>query len=72
MPIVAPAEQGSIEGSTAVGTVSACAVWVLLLSVGGGARADEEGLSQGPDLLTSVLFTLTAVSLGVLTLGVSS
>ena len=72
MPLLACAEQGSSEGSIVLGAASASAVAVLLLLVGGAARADEEGnLSQGPDVLTSVLFTLTAVALGVLTIGVS-
>ncbi|CAK0782976.1 hypothetical protein CVIRNUC_006171 [Coccomyxa viridis] len=63
-------EQGSGGGSVILGAASACAVGALLLLVGGAARADEEGFSQGPDVLTSVLFTLTAVALGVLSLGV--
>ena len=65
------AEQGSSEGSINLGAASACSIGALLLSVGGAARADEEGFSQGPDVLTSVLFTLTAVALGVLSIGVS-
>ena len=65
------AEQGSDGRSKTPGAASACAVGALLLLVGGAARADEEGFSQGPDVLTSVLFTLTAVALGVLSLGVS-
>ena len=65
------AEQGSSGGSVALGAGGASTAGVLLLMVGGAARAAEDDLSQGPDLLTSVLFSLTAVALGVLTVGVN-
>ena len=46
------AEQGSDGRSKTPGAASACAVGALLLLVGGAARADEEGFSQGPDVLS--------------------
>lgn len=65
------AEQSSSGGSVALGAAGASAPGVLLLLVGGAARAAEDDLSQGPDVLTSVLFSLTAVALAVLSIGVT-